>query len=402
MPFSSPVSVMGRVAMSRVLAVLGAAAVFAACSDTVEVVVPAIEAPTGLSYVLEPSGDPLAPAALKLYWNPVAAADLMVYRVYSRPTSSGPYDLRGETTSLSFHDIGVPDLYYAVSAVNTSGGESELNQVLIDERLRLAAPSSLTSTSLNGAIYLGWSDNPFLSDPDGFYQYRVYSASFSLDDNLCGTDWVLEGTTVAPEFIAGALTNGVPRCFAVSAESIEGWESLWSPLRADTPRPDARNVVLYADEVNAAAAGFRFWQDLNGNGQADANELGLIQAATAVTADFWLDRDAGFTLYFVPSRANTQVQQYGSGPVGDLTSIDYAPLGGYSRSAIEVLPGYGYVFEMDGGDGFARYGAIRATHVGRDFIIFDWSYQTDPGNPELDIRGGLPTSGEQELVVRRR
>jgi hypothetical protein len=207
---------------------------------------------------------------------------------------------------------------------------------------------------------------------------------------------------VAPEFIAGALPNGVPRCFAVSAESIEGWESLWSPLWADTPRPDARNVVLYADEVNAAAAGFRFWQDLNGNGQADPNELGLIQSANAASADFFVDRDAGLNLYFVPSRANTGVQQYGTGPLDDLTSIDVAPLGGYAASAIEVLPGIGYVFEMDGGDGFARYGAIRPTHVGRDFIIFDWSYQTDPGNPELEVRGGLPTAGDGEVVVRRR
>ena len=34
-------------------------------------------------------------------------------------------------------------------------------------------------------------------------------------------------------------------------------------------------------------------------------------------------------------------------------------------------------------DGFLRYGALRATHVGRDFAIVDWSYQTDPGNPQL-------------------
>jgi hypothetical protein len=29
------------------------------------------------------------------------------------------------------------------------------------------------------------------------------------------------------------------------------------------------------------------------------------------------------------------------------------------------------------------YGAIRVTAVGPNYIIFDWSYQTDPGNPEL-------------------
>lgn len=387
---------------SQVLMLLGVAALVAACDDATEVL-PPVDAPENLYYVLDPSGDPEVPAGVLLRWDPVDAPDLLAYRIYSRPGTSGDYDLRGETTSLSFHDVGIPDLDYAVSAVATDGAESDLTEVRIDERLRLQAPASLVTTSLNGAIYLGWSDNPYLSDPDGFYQYRVYSASYSLDANLCGDDWALEGTTVAPEFIAGVLTNGAPRCFGVSAESIEGWESMWSPVGADTPRPDARNVVLYADPVDASLAAFRFWQDLNGNGQADDNELGLIQSSNAATADFWIDRDAGtFAMSFVPLRTGTQVQQYGAGPLDDLTSIDEAPLGGYSPSAIAVQPGFGYVFEMDGGDGFARYGAIRPTHVGRDFIIVDWSYQTDPGNPMLEVRGGLPTARKQELVVRRR
>jgi hypothetical protein len=47
------------------------------------------------------------------------------------------------------------------------------------------------------------------------------------------------------------------------------------------------------------------------------------------------------------------------------------------------------VFEMDGGDGFARFGALRVTHAGKNFIIVDWSFQTDPGNIELLVgRGG--------------
>ena len=41
---------------------------------------------------------------------------------------------------------------------------------------------------------------------------------------------------------------------------------------------------------------------------------------------------------------------------------------------------------MDGGDGFKRYGAVRVTHVGQDFLILDWAFQTDPGNPELIVK----------------
>jgi hypothetical protein len=290
-----------------------------------------------------------------------------------------------------------------VSAVNTEGGESGLVEVRIDERLRLERPDTLVTTSLNGAVYLGWPDNAFLADPEGFRQYRVYSSSFSLDSSACGLDWGLEGTTVAPEFIAGALANGQPRCFGVSAESVEGWESVWSAIVFDTPRPDARNALLWADAADLAHAGFRFFQDLNGDGAVAAGELGIIGSGASAAMDFYLYRDpTTLDLFVVPRRAGTAVALYGLSPVDDLTAIDEAPLGGYDVTGIEVQPGYGYVFEMDGGDGFARYGAIRPTHVGQDFIIFDWSYQTDSGNPELSRHGGLPTAGTGGVVVRRR
>ena len=79
---------------------------------------------------------------------------------------------------------------------------------------------------------------------------------------------------------------------------------------------------------------------------------------------------------------------YTTGMIPDLTSIDVAPVGGYSQVPIEALPGRGYVFQMSGdGGGFLRYGALRVSHVGRDFLIMDWSYQTDPGNPQLLVAG---------------
>ncbi len=47
----------------------------------------------------------------------------------------------------------------------------------------------------------------------------------------------------------------------------------------------------------------------------------------------------------------------------------------YTTSPIEASPGFGYVFEMDGGDGFLRYGAVRVTHVGQTFLILDWAFR---------------------------
>ena len=343
-----------------------------------------VAAPGNLVYTVEASGTPGAPSGVLLQWDFDNNPNLAVWNVYSRASTAEPYRLRGSTTSNSFHDEGIPHLQYYVTAQDLDGFESgPSNVVTVDERLALDRPSTLTSTSLNGAIALTWSDNAYLNNPSRFSIYRVYSASYDLDRNLCGLTWSLEGTTVAPEFVVGVLPNGISRCFGVSAISREGWESLWSPIRNDTPRPDARNIVLYARQVQDAQSGFRFWNDLNGNGQADPNELGLVQNGSTTTNDFTVERDQSGSLFLSPLRAGTGVLVYGNAPIPDLTSIDVAPVGPYGTAGIQALPGWGYVFQTDGGDGFARYGAVRVTHVGQNFLILDWSFQTDFGNPEL-------------------
>jgi hypothetical protein len=117
--------------------------------------------------------------------------------------------------------------------------------------------------------------------------------------------------------------------------------------------------------------------------RADPGELGRVGLGAAADQDFTLERDAAGRLFITPARSGASLTLYGSAPLADLTDIDAAPSGGYSRSAIEALPGWGYVFRLDQGDQFYRFGALRATHVGRDLLIFDWAFQTDPGNPEL-------------------
>jgi hypothetical protein len=253
-------------------------------------------------------------------------------------------------------------------------------------------PASLASTSLDGAVALAWDDNSYTSDPANFEHYRVYSTSYDLDTDVCGTTWQLEGTTVAPEFLVGAMTNGISRCFSVSAVSVDGAESNRSTRQPDTPRPDARNVLVFARQVQDAGSGFRFWGDLNGDGQAQGSELALLRQGSATDIDFSVERDGAGRLLLTPVRSGTGVEFYSNTPVEDLTSIDFAPCFpapspqncfSYSPIPIEASPGFAYVFEMDGGDGFLRYGALRVTHVGSEYLIFDWAFQTDPGNPEL-------------------
>ncbi len=259
----------------------------------------------------------------------------------------------------------------------------------------LEAPATLTSVSLDSAIYLDWADNAFQHDPNLFAVYRVYSTSYNLDQGLCGTNWAVEGTSVSHVFLAAQLTNGVPRCFATSAVSVDGVESDWSPLRQDTPRPDARNVLVWAFGVNTPQSGFRFWDDVNGNGYGDPGELGLIQDGNRTDIDFWVYvQPSDSTLWLVPEFTGDSIRLYQNSPVADLTSIDFAPATGYTRNMIQALPGYGYVFQMlDNGQ--LHYAALRVTAVSRQYVIFDWSVQTDPGNPELVPPKGPAPTGQQ-------
>ena len=365
-----------------------------ACRDAI--VTPggsSISTPANLTYELEPSGDPDRPLGILLFWDDVTDSDLASYRIYSRGSSGGSFSLRGETSSNSFHDNGVPHLQYLVTAVDDNGRESgNSNVITVDERLQLDRPAWLSSISLNGSIHLEWDDSSYITAPTRFKWYRIYSAAYDLDNGLCGTDWLLEGTTVAPEFLASAMANGVPRCFGVSAVSREGYESLWSPLWQDTPRPDARNTLAFAYDENQAQSGFRFWEDLNSDGRAQAAELGRILNGNRTDIDFWVYRDpSDSTLWIVPEYSGTRMRLYSTSPIADLTSIDFAPASGYTRDMIQAVPGYGYVFEIVEGSTL-RYAALRVTHVGRDYLIFDWSFQTDVGNPELQVRAGLETS----------
>ena len=356
--------------------------------------------PANFTYQVEPSGDPDRPAGILLSWDDDGDPNLAEFRIYSRGSSTGAFGLRGATTSNTFHDNGVPHLEYYAVAVDLGGFESNPSAVIrVDERLALETPFALTSISLDGAVHLQWTDNAYSGDPARFSHYRVYSTAYDLDANLCDVGWGLEGTTVAPEFLAAAMPNGVPRCFGVSAISREGYESLWAPLRQDTPRPDARNTLVFADQEDATKSGFRFWNDADGDGRGEPGELGLVQAGSRTDIDFRVSRDAAdSTLWLVPVYSGTRLRLYDTAPLADLTDIDLAPVSGYTRDTLEAVPTYGYVFQIDD-VGARRYGALRVTHVSRDYIIFDWSLQTDPGNPELVIRGNLPTSLETGMEI---
>ena len=368
--------------MRRCVVVPAAALLLAACT-TADFLSPGgddLVAPSDLTYQLVPSGDPTRPVGVLLRWDPPNDSRIASYVVYSRSSSGSGWSRRAETTSASFSDLGIPDYQYYVASRGDDGTESagsEIVTVSLDSPL--ASPAALASVSLDGAVQLAWSDDSRRAAPGRFDFYRVYSSTYDLDRNLCG-DWVLEGTTVSEDFIASGLPNGQPRCFAVSVVATDGQESDWTTPRADTPRYDARNIVLYAAQVDRAHSGFSF-------AGTSPGDYGLVRDGSRSDIDFRIDRGSDGALWLTPVRSGTQLALYANHPIADLTSIDLAPVGGFSTGAIEAVAGYGYVFETRLADGL-HFGGVRVTAVGSGYVILDWSYQTDPGNPELlRVRG---------------
>src|SRR5947209_7257186 len=270
------------------LLVVGALSV--ACQTNTTTVGTRPPAPQNLTYRLDPSGDPNNPAGILLSCDNDTTSSLASYNIYSRGSTTGSYGLRAITTSNTFHDNGLPHLQYFVTAVDVDGLESAAsNVVTVNEYLQIGAPTALTGVSLDSAIHLDWQDTPDLSR---FQLYRVYSSDYNVAQNQC-VNWAVEGTTVSHEFLAAQLPNGVTRCFDVSAVDTLGYESLTPPTWLDTPRPDARNVLVWGlGGTHNTQSGFRFWDDLNGDGYGDAGELGLVQDGSRSDIDFVLHVNA--------------------------------------------------------------------------------------------------------------
>ena len=331
-------------------------------------------APTNLTYQLIPSGDPNVPLGVILSWDAPSSGRAIAFDIYGRVSSSSDWQLRATTTSPSFHDL-YPELQYYVVANDADGNPlGETSVITIDRQSELPAPLGLRSISLNGAVQLAWSSNAIDANAGAFDYYRVYSGVYDASHSSC-LSWNLEGSTVSDAFLAANLSNGVTRCFAVSAVSRDGHESAWSAATHDTPRYDARNVLVYARDTRADSSGFFFYDE-------SAHAYGVVASASRSGLDFTIERHADGTLWISPARADVLMATYGTAPVSDLTSIDAATPSALASVTIQAVPGYGYTFSTRKSDGM-HYGALRVAYIAQNYVVFDWSYQSAIGNIEL-------------------
>lgn len=236
------------------------AALIAACNNDNNNVTNGIQppgSPTGLIYQLNlgeqvGAGDSIIEPGVLLSWLPPnpdsTVQDFVIYG--SDSTDSNGFLRRSITTSITWHDAGTPStlqLQYYVTSQDANGDESAASNIVkIDPSDTVQTPAGLAGTPLDSAVELAWQSNS-ISGPNGshFDFYRVYSQD--TNNGACvGSSTVLEGQSVSNAFVITGISNGVTRCYLVTAVTKSGHEStpstsvLLTPESTDPPFSAAR------------------------------------------------------------------------------------------------------------------------------------------------------------------
>jgi len=318
-----------------------------------------------------------------------------VFRVYGKRLSDSGYYLIAEVTNCSgglcsYTDVNIlPDITYEyyVAAVSPSGLETASEwsvEVYVPNPTPPPVPGTVEVVALDNALYLRWSNNA--RNAGDFSFYRVYLEE---DD---GTSFLL-GETDSEGFLDLLATNGNTYAYFVTSVDDQGHESGGSPAASGTPRPDYHGEWIYAHEDMPSQSGFRFTLD----------EMSYpILEGTSPSRHFRMEVDAeGWWLVPGPGTEvydgiwSTTALKCGVGADSDCTSVDVAPLTGYTDLDMPLYPQSTYVLRVVGDDGKQHYGVIRVELLGYDqdgaaIMIFDWAYQLQAGNPNLAPRAVTP------------
>lgn len=244
-----------------------------------------------------------------------------------------------------------------------------------------AVPRGLTSVTGDEEVELFWFPNQE-SDLSG---YRVYRTD-EPDGYYRRIAWVPARHSVYQESYRDiGLRNGRTYYYAVSAVDYGGNESdlSWEDV-FDTPRPEGRGVELrnYYDTVRDCA------YDFSAERVTDFDDLAADIAYTwdEDNGAWMIGLDDPDTGYF------TELQDVG---FAEMDQITWAPPDGWSAlAAVPLTEGHVYVaWTRD--DHYAKFRVVR---IDVDEVDFDWAYQTDRGNQELEAPGEIrPAGGERPM-----
>jgi hypothetical protein len=234
--------------LAAVGAALGIAVVAVGCSPSNETTPTAstLPNPDSLTYTLL-GGAPGSPSGVLLSWAPAGSASVVAYDIFSRNATSASWGQIGTTILSVFEDAEQPSLQYYVASQDQYGDVSTgTAAITVDTTNTLGAPGGLTVTAFDSAAQLVWA--PVVSnDSAGLAYYNVYSeapSSGACPSGYTLTNLYLEGSTASYAFVSTNLTNGTMYCFAISAVSTSGQESLlggWVPVT-----PASTDAVLDA------------------------------------------------------------------------------------------------------------------------------------------------------------
>ncbi len=231
-----------------------------------------------------------------------------------------------------------------------------------------STPKGLYSVTGDGAVYLFWYPNDE-SDLEGYRVYRNTSPSGYFG---------LIGTTSSEGFVDRNVVNGTTYYYSVSAYDRSGYESELSYVVYDTPRPEGFNGRIFDYHQYPDDAGFDFSSQ-------------HVTRYNSVDADLYLDYDSDHDVFFLcAGDSSTDIQDFGF--TQSLDDVDWSPEYGWSAVGwVEAIPGHSYIIWTKDN----HFAKLRVTSTSADdYILFDWAYQVDPGNPELKVK---PQHGETYL-----
>lgn len=347
---------------------------------------------------LEPVGDVWPPVNLEggyynrgvdLLWEMHRKWDGEPFRVYGKEDTSPEYFFIAEVTSCAsgqcvYRDINVSSeakYEYYVAAVDSETGAEAASEhsveVYVPSPQPPPTPTSLDAVALDGAVYLHWPDDGAAAHD--FAAYRVYTVSREI---------YLLGESDSPAFLDAVVKNGTTYDYFVTSVDDLGHESLGSHLVSATPRPDYTGELAYAYSDVPGSSAFRFQESGRTQAVIDGDDSNRHFRIYVNDDRLWFG--LGDRVRVHAEIKATSALTCGPGADPDCTSWDEAPETGYVEEDLAIKAGYTYMFHVPGDDGEMRYGAVRVTHYSScpdddRFVIFDWAYQTQAGNPHLSL-----------------
>jgi len=329
--------------------------------------------------------------AVELAWRLGAQWDGEAFRVYGKRSTDARYRFIAEVTSCAGGECAYRDLnvrpgatyLYHVAAVSSEGTETATRdvEVRVPQPVAPPPPAYVDAVALDGAVFVSWDNRP--ATEDDFSLYAVY-----LDQP---GESVLLGETDSFGFVDFLAENGTTYAYFVTSIDEDGHESDGSPAAAATPRPDYAGEIVHAHRDSAQASGFRFMTNDKDQAVTSGTDSARHFRVDARDGGLWIEPAPGVGVHST-TRATTALS---CGPAADADCVSWteAPATGYAERPVRAAAGFTLMFRVQGGGREVRFGAVRVESLGVDqagraFVVFDWAFQTQTNNRNLDRRGG--------------